>query len=169
MQRLVGGLSILLVLGLMSLYGQHRLNQQQTAIVNAWSAAQKDMTALFGRTLSAHQALERQRQELQLRQQQRQLFARWVNVVRSLEMLLPPEVWLRSLKKNRQSFALQGMSHSISALHQFQESLRHQHGIQEVRLGNLRRESSGDISFSLHVELNERGKGECAIRGYSPG
>lgn len=155
---LVLALLMSLILGLLTGFWQHGLNQQQTKMRNAWPEAQKKLAALYERTLAAHQQLERQQQAQRRRLQQREALIRWTDTVRLLETELPPEVRLRSLKKKQQGLILQGLSRSISGIYHVQDRLRLGPGVEHVTLGALRRDASGEISFSLHLRLDGNGQ-----------
>lgn len=157
-QRLGVGMMITFMAGMVSVYWQHCLNQQQMKTLDAWSAAQKEAAALYARTLTAHQQLEQQQLEQRQRLLIRQQFTHWTDAVRSLETVLPQDIWLKGLKKNQQDLALQGVSRGVTALHQLQEALGLRPGIQQATLGALHRDSAGNVSFNLILRLNETGE-----------
>ena len=157
---LAASLLLLLVCGFQHGYWQYQLNQQRENGLTLWPAALRSVAALHVRTLATQKQVLQQQQRLQVRIQRQRDLARWLVFMQLLSTEIPANIWLSSLKKEQENIAMQGFSHSVAALHRLRERLYQYPEVRTANLGALRRESSGDVSFTMRISLKNGEQGE---------
>jgi|GEM_PF-2062161 len=150
-----GGLCLLisLICGVQYGYWQDQLNRQRQQGLDLWPTMFRDIAEYQQRTRALQQQIQQQQQIVQLREQRQQALSRWQTFMHLLEDNIPENTWLQSLQKEQQHVELQGFSHSIVELHNLRDALRQHGDIQSVKTGTLRRETSGNIRFSMLITL----------------
>ncbi|QHM73508.1 PilN domain-containing protein [Mixta intestinalis] len=156
--------SVLLLLALMVLLtARQSLTknvQQRQEILQQWQQADRQLQLLTQRYGTLRAQLQKLQTQVAQRQQQRQRLAYWQTFMRQLELSVPDELWLSSLKHQQHALHIEGVSLRPEAARLLNQRLRLPQFLQDWLPGALQKNEDGLYHFTLAAKLVEEAKDE---------